>query len=71
MIKSFTVRTVCRDMRSMFMLLHTPRLAIIVTKSSSVWIVCRDMWLMFMKMGLVTTWGELHIQLKYPKQPRN
>ena len=38
-------------MGSMFMLLHTLRLAIIVTKSSSVWIVCCYMWPMFLKMG--------------------
>ena len=49
-MKSLTVRTVCRDMWSMLMQLHTPRLAIIVTKSFSVWIVCRDMWQMFMKI---------------------
>ena len=50
-MKYFTARTVCRDMGSMFMLLHTLRLAIIVTKSSSVWIVCSYMWPMSMKMG--------------------
>ena len=50
-MKYFTVKTVCRDMWSMFMLLHTLRLAIIVAKSSSVWIVFRDMWPIFMKMG--------------------
>ena len=50
-MKSLTVRTVCKDMWLMFMLSHILRLAIIVTKSSSVWIVCSDMWPMFMKMG--------------------
>ena len=50
-MKYLTARTVCRDMGSMFMLLRTLRLAIIVTKNSSVWIICFDMWPMFMKMG--------------------
>ena len=50
-MNSFTVRTVCRGMWSLFMLSHTPRFAKIVTKNFSVRIVCRDMWPMVMKMG--------------------
>ena len=28
-------------------------------------------WFEKQKLKPITTWGELHIQLKYPKQPRN